>query len=82
MPYFSDYKMHPPKFGEKMGGASYSPNVAYLAGDGWVAVMGWGYFSYFPPLKPGHILWSSASYSPKNAVFGKGHRRIMVTLTR
>ena len=30
--YFSDYKMHfPPQIWEKIGGASYSPNVAYLA---------------------------------------------------
>ena len=40
LPYFSDYKMHspPPNLGGKWGGASYSPNVAYLARWGW----GWG----------------------------------------
>ena len=34
--YFSDYKMHslPPKIWEENGGASYSPNVAYLACGG------------------------------------------------
>ena len=31
LPYFSDYKMHPPTIWEEKGGASYSPNVAYLA---------------------------------------------------
>ena len=35
LPYFLDYKTHfPPtttKIGEENGGASYSPNVAYLA---------------------------------------------------
>ena len=24
------------------------------------------FFSYFPPLKPRCVLWSAASYSPKN----------------
>ena len=28
--YFSDYKMHPPQIWEGNGGASYSPNVAYI----------------------------------------------------
>ena len=75
--------MHfPPKFGEENGGASYSPNVAYLAH--WVGVGGGAgpqeagagphfllqkFFSYFPPLKPRCILWSGASYSPKNTVY-------------
>ena len=40
LPYFFNYKMHsPPKTWEENGGASYSPNVAYLAhcdgGGGW-----------------------------------------------
>ena len=26
------------------------------------------FFSYFPPLKPRCVLWSGASYSPKNTV--------------
>ena len=30
VPYFSDYKTYPPTW-EENGGASYSPNVAYLA---------------------------------------------------
>ena len=35
LPYFSDYKMHLcPQIWEENGGASYSPNVAYLAGGG------------------------------------------------
>ena len=75
--------MHfPPKFGEENGGASYSPNVAYLAH--WVGVGGGAgpqeagagphfllqiFFSYFPPLKPRCILWSGVSYSPKNTVY-------------
>ena len=29
--HFLDYKMHPPQIWEENGGASYSPNVAYLA---------------------------------------------------
>ena len=29
LPYFSDYKTHPPIW-EENGGASYSPNVAYV----------------------------------------------------
>ena len=28
-----------------------------------------GFFSYFPPLKPRCVLWSSASYSPKSTVY-------------
>ena len=35
IPYFLDYKMHPPQIWEENGGASYSPNVAYLAGGRW-----------------------------------------------
>ena len=31
LPYFLDYKMAPPQIWEENGGASYSPNVAYLA---------------------------------------------------
>ena len=35
VPYFSDYNMHfPPQIWEENGGASYSPNVAYLAHAG------------------------------------------------
>ena len=35
LPYFSDYKMHfPPQIWEENGGASYSPNVAYLTCGG------------------------------------------------
>ena len=31
IPYFSDYKRHPPpEFGRKMGGVSYSLNIAYI----------------------------------------------------
>ena len=67
IPYFLDYKMHfPPQIWEENGGASYSPNVVYLAHWG---LGGWGwsevFFSYFPPLKPRYCLWSGASYSPK-----------------
>ena len=28
--------------------------------------MEWGFFPYFPPLKPKGFLWSGASYSQKN----------------
>ena len=28
----------------------------------------WGFFPYFPPLKPRGVSWSSASYCPKNTV--------------
>ena len=59
---------HTPQIWEENGGASYSPNVAYLAhgvgGGGGVDF----FFSYFSPLKPRHVLWSSTSYSPKNTV--------------
>ena len=61
---------------------SYSPNVAYLAcwgvgggGGAGSQVAGAGphfllqnFVSYFPPLKPRCVLWSGASYSPKNMV--------------
>ena len=82
--YFSDYKMHfpPQKIWEENGGASYSPNVAYLAHWGgrrwrWSGVTGGRSrttifastcFSYFPPLTPRCVLWSGASHSPKNMV--------------
>ena len=56
--------MLPPQIWEENGGASYSPNVAYLAGQG--AVLEQGVFSYFPLLKPMCVLWSGASYSLKN----------------
>ena len=61
---------------------SYSPNVAYLAcwgggagGTGSLQEAGAGprfllqnCFSCFPLLKPRCVLWSGASYSPKNMV--------------
>ena len=55
VPYFSDYKMHfppPPIWEGKNGGASYSPNVAYLARWGvggwrWSGVTGGGSRSTF-----------------------------------
>ena len=57
--------MYSPQIWEENGGKSYSPNVAYLArGVRWWS----GFFSYFPPLKPRYVLWSGASYSPKNMV--------------
>ena len=67
---FSDYKTHfPLKIWEENGGASYSPNVAYLAGWGARGDSGVGFFfSYFPPLKARYILSSGVSYSPKNMV--------------
>ena len=69
LPYFLDYKTHsPPNLGGNWG-ASYSPNVASLAFWGEGGNSGVGFFSYFPPLKPRCVLWSSASYSPKNMVF-------------
>ena len=43
LPYFSDYKMHTPQIWEENGGASYSPNVAYLVYGGrgqWSGVTG------------------------------------------
>ena len=43
--------------------------LTWFAGDrGWGAVVEQGLFPYFPPLKPRYILWSGASYSPKNMV--------------
>ena len=46
--YFSDYKTHPPKkIWEENGGASYSPNVAYLACGGWGEVGGSGVGFFF-----------------------------------
>ena len=68
VPYFLNCKTHSPRqIWEEKGGASYSPNVAYLArwGGGGGGV---GFFSYFSPLKPRCVLWSGASYSPKNMV--------------
>ena len=70
-PYFLDYKTHPPNW-EENGGASYSPNVVYLAHQ-WGAGGGSGelffFFYYFPPLKPRYVSWSGASYSPQNMVY-------------
>ena len=57
----------PPNLGGN-GGASYSPNVAYLARWGEGVVVEWFFFSYFPPLKPRCVSWSGASYSLKNTV--------------
>ena len=63
--------MHPPIW-EENGGTSYSLNVAYLAhwggGVGRAVAVEQGFFSYFPPLKPRCVLWSSVSYSLKNTV--------------
>ena len=58
----------PPQIWEENGGASYSPNVAYLAHGGQGVAVEQGFFPYFPPLKPRCVLWSGASYSPKNMV--------------
>ena len=75
IPYFWDYKTHfhrPPKFGRKMGGASYSPNVAYLAlcgGGGGGGVRFFPLFSSSKTLKPRYVLRSSESYSPKSTVY-------------
>ena len=70
VPYFLDYKMHfPSQNWEENGGASYSLNVAYLTHRaGWGAAVEQGFSSYFPPLKSRCILWSGASYIPKNTV--------------
>ena len=59
MPYCLDYKTHTsPQIWEEDGGASYSPNVAYLAHWGGGGEWRWsGFFSCFPPLKPRYILW-------------------------
>ena len=71
MLYFLYYKTHPsPPIWEENGGVSYSPNVAYLA-HGVCGGVEQGFFSYFPPLKPRYVLWSRASYSPKNTVVFK-----------
>ena len=70
--FFRLYDAHfSPQIWEENEGASYSPNVAYLAhwrgqGGGGAGV----FFSYFPPLKPGCVLWSGVSYSRKNTVVG------------
>ena len=55
---------------EEKGGASYSPNVAYLAcwGGGGGAGVEQGFLPCFPPLNPRYVLWSSVSCSPKNTV--------------
>ena len=61
--------MHSPQNWEENGGASYSPNVAYLARWARGAVVEQGFFfSYFRLLKPRCVLRSGASYSPKNMV--------------
>ena len=82
IPYFSDYETHfPPNLGGN-GGASYSPNAAYLVRWGQGGSGGAGsqeagagpHFSlqifppYFPPLKRRCVLRSGASYSPKSTV--------------
>ena len=62
---------------------SYNPNVAYLPGllaGGEAAVVEWGVFSYFPPLKPRYVLWSRASYSPKNMVNLLKYTRILSSI--
>ena len=59
LPYFSDYKMHPPEIWEENGGASYTLNVPYLAhwGGGGGSGVGFFFFSpYFPPLKSRCVL--------------------------
>ena len=56
LPYFSDYKTHHPPNLRGNGGASYSPNVAYMAFVGEGAAVEQGCFSYFPPLKPRCVL--------------------------
>ena len=74
----------PTQIWEENGGASYSPKVAYLARWGEDGGCGGGersqeagagphillqkFFSYFPPLKPRCVLWSSASHNLKNMV--------------
>ena len=75
IPYFSHYKMHlSPQIWGVNGGASYSPNVAYLGhrgrgrGRAWQRWSGVFFPSYFSPLKPRCILWSGGSHSPKNTV--------------
>ena len=65
---FSDYKTHPPIL-EENGGASYSPNIAYLAHAGGWGGGGAGFVPYFPPLKRRCILWCGTSYSPKIQYF-------------
>ena len=66
LPYFSDYRTHPPNLGGK-GDASYRPNVAEVARWGGVAIYVIKYFtaffaskffSYFPSVKTRCILWS------------------------
>ena len=80
--------MHP-QIWEENRGASYSPNVAYLAhwggGGGGAGSQEAGagphfllrnFFSYFPPLKPRCVLWSGASYSLKNTVYAETLNKI------
>ena len=71
-----------PQFGKKMRveSASYSLNVAYLAGGGGSGRAGsqearagpqfllQKVFSYFPPLKPRCVLWYGVSFGLKNTV--------------
>ena len=69
IPSFLDYETYfsPPKFGRKLGGASYSLNVAYICiGESMLFMLlnillhFWlqKFFPYFSPLKPRCILWS------------------------
>ena len=66
---FQTIRHTPLQIWNENGGASYSPNVAYLAGgvEG-VLVVERDFVSYFRPLKPRHVLWSGGSYGLKNAV--------------
>ena len=59
-----------PPIWEENGGASYSPNVAYLAGgvEG-VLVVERYLVSYFRPLKPRHVLWSEKCCSIFKLIF-------------
>ena len=59
-----------PQIWEEKGGASYSPNVAYLAPGVGRGGGGAGFlFPYFLPLKPRCVFWFGTSYSLKNMVY-------------
>ena len=82
LPHFSDYKTPPQNLGGKGGCVLESECSLPGSLGGWGGGSGAGsqeagagphfllqnLFSYFPPLKPMCILWSSVSYSPKSTV--------------
>ena len=97
LPCFSDYEMDfPPQIWEKNGGASYSPNVAYLARyrisalkdaiKYFTTFFASKFFSLFSSSKTRCVLWSKkyGTYFlknwPKNTHYSLGRQRNLLLL--